>query len=172
VSVTRVHEPYYRPTLADLPRLNVVAQPVNRGTAPAILYALMRLRAAATSDAVVLLPSDHYVSDDDALLARVEGAMEAVRARPVVVVLLGIEPDRPVVEYGWIEPGELMLGRWAWPLYGVRRFWEKPPLEDARRLLRRGSLCSSPRSRLARGATHGRRGTLDARVILGADDVG
>jgi mannose-1-phosphate guanylyltransferase len=100
----------------------------------------MRLRAAAPSDAVALLPSDHYVSDDDALMARVEGAMEAVWTRPEMVVLLGIEPDRPEVDYGWIEPDELMLGRWEWPLHGVRRFWEKPPIEDARRLLRRGSL--------------------------------
>jgi len=143
VSVTGVHEPYYRPVLADLPRPNVVAQPANRGTAPAILYSLMRLRATAPSDAVVLLPSDHYVSDDDALMARVEVAMEAVRARPAVVVLLGIEPDRPEVEYGWIEPGEVILGRWAWPLYRVRRFWEKPPVEEAQRLMRRGSLWNS-----------------------------
>jgi mannose-1-phosphate guanylyltransferase len=143
VSVTRVHESYYRPALADLPRPNIVAQPTNRGTAAAILYALMRLRATAPSDAVALLPSDHYVSDDDAFMARVEGAMEAVRARPDVVVLLGIEPDRPEVEYGWIEPGEVILGRWAWPLYRVRRFWEKPPVEEAQRLMRRSSLWNS-----------------------------
>jgi mannose-1-phosphate guanylyltransferase len=144
LSVTLTHEPYYRPALADVPRRNVVAQPCNRGTAPAILYALTRLRSGGTgADAVVLLPSDHYVSDDDALMARVEGAMEAVRARPDVVVLLGIEPDRPEVEYGWIEPAGLILGRWAWPLYGVRRFWEKPPLADAQRLLREGCLWNS-----------------------------
>jgi mannose-1-phosphate guanylyltransferase len=144
LSVTRSHEPYYRSALADVPRRNVVAQPCNRGTAPAILYALTRLRSVdASADAVVLLPSDHYVSDDDALMARVEGAMEAVRARPDLVVLLGIEPDRPEVEYGWIEPAEVILGRWAWPLYGVRRFWEKPPLADAQRLLGAGCLWNS-----------------------------
>jgi mannose-1-phosphate guanylyltransferase len=143
VSVTHSHEPYYRSELGDVPSRNVVAQPANRGTAPAILYALMRLSGLAPADAVVLLPSDHYVSDDDALMARVEGAVEAVRSRPDLVVLLGVEPDRPETEYGWIEPAELILGRWAWPLYRVRRFWEKPGLEDARRLMRRGSLWNS-----------------------------
>ena len=140
VSVTQVHERYYRSVLADVPDPNVVAQPCNRGTAPAILYALLRLRRLVTTDAVVLLPSDHYVSDDDSLIARVEEAMEAVQGCPERFVLLGIEPDRPEVEYGWIEPAEVILGRWAWPIYRVRRFWEKPPLADAQRLLRRGCL--------------------------------
>ena len=144
LSVTSTHAPYYRSVLADVPRENVVAQPCNRGTAPAILYALMRLRSDRRgADAFVLLPSDHYVSDDAALMARVEGAMEAVRARPEIAVLLGIEPDRPEVEYGWIEPAELILGRWAWPLYRVRRFWGKPPLADAERLMRHGCLWNS-----------------------------
>lgn len=143
LAVTRMHEPYYRPALAGVPSCNVVAQPANRGTAPAILYALLRLRAVAPADAVVLLPSDHFVSDDDALMARVAGALDAVRARPALVVLLGIEPDRPEVEYGWIEPAEPIPGRWAWPLHRVRRFWEKPPIEDARQLMRGGSLWNS-----------------------------
>jgi mannose-1-phosphate guanylyltransferase len=140
LSVTQTHESYYRSALADVSRANIVAQPCNRGTAPAILYALMRLRRLTAADAVVLLPSDHYVSDDDGLMARVEGAMEAVRRRPELFVLLGIEPDRPEVEYGWIEPAEVILGRWAWPIYRVRRFWEKPPRADAQRLLEQGCL--------------------------------
>src|SRR5256885_8114753 len=89
-------------------------------------YALLRLGAVAAGSPVVLLPSDHYVSDDDAFMARVEGALEAAQARPEKVILLGIVPDRPETEYGWIEPSELLLGP-PWPLYAVRHFWEKPP---------------------------------------------
>jgi mannose-1-phosphate guanylyltransferase len=104
--VMRHHERFYAPTLADAPPRSIVAQPNNRGTAPAVLYALMRLGSVAPADPVVVLPSDHYVSDDEAFMARVEGALEAVGRRPEVVVLLGIAPDRPEVEYGWIEPAE------------------------------------------------------------------
>ncbi|PYN83200.1 MAG: hypothetical protein DMD96_03335 [Candidatus Rokuibacteriota bacterium] len=84
--------------------------------------------------------TDHYVSDDVAFMARVECALEAVGARPEVVVLLGIAPDRPEVEYGWIEPAELILGRWPWPIYHVRRFWEKPSRPVAERLEAAGCL--------------------------------
>lgn len=142
-SLTRAHAPYYEPALADVGADRLVVQPGNRGTAPAVLWALLRLPVAAPADAVVLLPSDHFVSDDDGLMARVDGALDVVRARPETIVLLGIEPDRPETEYGWIEPGDLVLGRWTWPVFRVRRFWEKPPMTDAERLLRGGSLWNS-----------------------------
>jgi mannose-1-phosphate guanylyltransferase len=138
--VTRHHEPFYRTALADAPPRSIVAQPENRGTAPAVLYALSRLAAIASTDPVVMLPSDHHVSDDAAFMSRVECALNAVEVRPEVVVLLGIAPDRPEVEYGWIEPGELILGRWTRPIYHVRRFWEKPSRPVAERLEAAGCL--------------------------------
>src|SRR5207249_10046364 len=119
------------------------AQPEGRGTAPAILYALHRVALVAPERPVVLLPSDHYVSDDDAFMARVEGALEAAQTRPSRVILLGIEPVRPETEYGWIEPSELLLGPSPWPLYGVRRFWEKPSAPLAERLAQAGCLWNS-----------------------------
>ncbi len=141
--VTRHHERFYAPALADAPPRSIVVQPDNRGTVPAVLYALTRLSSAAPADPVVVLPSDHYVSDDKAFMARVEGALEAVGGRPEVVVLLGIAPDRPEVEYGWIEPAERILGDWPWPIYHVRRFWEKPSLPVAQRLEASGCLWNS-----------------------------
>ena len=141
--VTRAHERFYRPALVGVPPASLVVQPDNRGTAPAILLALLRLETIAPTSPVVVLPSDHYVSDDAAFMARVEGALEAILARPDLVVLLGIVPDRPEVEYGWIEPGDLMLGSWPWPVYRVQRFWEKPGPALARRLERQGCLWNS-----------------------------
>ena len=138
--VTRHHERFYLPALADAPPRSIIVQPENRGTAPAVLYAVSRLAGIAPTEPVVMLPSDHHVSDDAAFMARVECALEAVGARPEVVVLLGIAPDRPEVEYGWIEPAELILGQWSWPIYHVRRFWEKPSRPVAERLEAAGCL--------------------------------
>ena len=141
--MTREHERYYAPARAGLPARNVVEQPVGRGTAPSIFYALLRLRTVAPGGTVAILPSDHYVDDDAAFMARVEGAMEAVTARPDTIVLLGMQPDRPESQYGWIEPDDVVLGPWSWPIYRVRRFWEKPSEETARRLMRAGALWNS-----------------------------
>ncbi|HSF04170.1 MAG TPA: sugar phosphate nucleotidyltransferase [Methylomirabilota bacterium] len=138
--VTHRHERFYAPLLADAPPQSVIVQPENRGTATAIVLAL---RCLHPEHPVIVLPSDHYVSDDAAFMARVEGACEAVLARPDLVVLLGIAADRPEVEFGWIEPGALILGAGPWPLYRVARFREKPGLAVAARLVRQGGLWNS-----------------------------
>src|SRR2546430_10443326 len=74
VVVVRAHERFYAPLLADVPSRCVVIQPENRGTAPAILYGLLRLTAMTPVAPVALFPSGHYVSDDAAFIAHVEGA--------------------------------------------------------------------------------------------------
>ena len=141
--VTRRHERFYTPLLADAPPQSVVVQPDNRGTATAVVLGLLKLGTTAPDHPVVVLPSDHYVSDDTAFMARVEAAFEAVLTRPDLIVLLGIAPDRPEVEFGWIEPGALILHTGPWPLYRVSRFREKPRPSVAARLAQQGALWNS-----------------------------
>lgn len=140
VVLTRRHERFYAPLLADVPPGHLIIQPANRGTSPAILYGVLRLATMAPTDPVALFPSDHYVSDDEAFMTHVGTAVEAVRMRPDLVVLLGITPDSPDVQYGWIEPGDAIPIEGPPTLYRVRRFWEKPSLATARALLARGCL--------------------------------
>jgi mannose-1-phosphate guanylyltransferase len=141
--LTHPHEPFYAPLLAEGPLGPLVVQPCGRGTAPAILYGLLRVAEAGPLGAVALFPSDHYVSDDARFMAHVEAAFAAVEARPDLIVLLGMEADGPEVQYGWIEAGDRLLDRPAYPVYRVRRFWEKPTLALAETLFERGCLWSS-----------------------------
>ena len=143
VVLTRSHEPYYAPLLADLPPTSTVVQPGNRGTAPAILYGLLRVARLGPTSSVAILPSDHYVADDDAFMAHVLAAFRAVEARPELVILLGIAPEGPEVEYGWIEPADQIIGTETAVLYRIRRFWEKPSAKLAQTLLARGCLWNS-----------------------------
>jgi mannose-1-phosphate guanylyltransferase len=146
IVVTRHHERFYRDALSDLPPRAVVVQPENRGTAAGILYPLLRLETLTGADVVALFPSDHYVSDDQAFMAHVEAGFDAVRTCPNRVVLLGVRPDRPETEHGWIEPGHppVPLARpWPMLLSGVRRFWEKPRPKLAAALEARGCLWNS-----------------------------
>ena len=144
--VTRTHERFYTPLLADVWSRKLVVQPENRGTAPAILYALLRLATVGLTDPVAFFPSDHFVSDDEAFMGHMGAAVYATLARPELVVLLGITPGSATEDYGWIEPGPPIVERrrpWPWPLYQVRRFWEKPEPALARDLRARGSLWNS-----------------------------
>ena len=141
--VTRHHEPFYTPLMARLRPADLVVQPENRGTAAGILYPLLRLAARAPAAAVAVLPSDHHFSDDARFMARVEAAFEAVATRPDRLVLLGMIPDSPESEYGWIEPGDLLAPGAMRDLYQVTRFWEKPAADLADRLRLAGCLWNS-----------------------------
>ncbi len=138
--LTRTHERFYRPLAETTPAPALVVQPENRGTAPAILLAARRLLALGAREPVALLPSDHHVSDDGAFMGHVAAAVEAVATCPGLVVLLGIEAASPETAYGWIEPGEPIVGPWAGSLRRVRRFVEKPDRPTAAALLARGAL--------------------------------
>ena len=160
----RAHERFYTPLLADLRLPALLAQPENRGTAPAILYALLALAARqASADRVAFFPSDHFVSDDAAFMAQVDHAFDASARRPELVTLLGIAPDHPEPGYGWIEPGEPVAGVGA-GLRRVRRFWEKPAPADAERFRAQGWLWNS-------FVMVGRVSTMLALIRLAAPDL-
>lgn len=141
--LTHTHEHFYSPLLDQVPSRLLVIQPENRGTTPAILYGLLRIAKEAPMASVAILPSDHYVSDDDAFMAHVEAAFAVVRSRPELVILLGISPAHPETGYGWIESAERIFGPGLNALYQVRRFWEKPPPGVAETLFGRGCLWNS-----------------------------
>jgi mannose-1-phosphate guanylyltransferase len=64
-ALTRSHERYYIPLLAGMSPANLVIQPMNRDTAPAVLYSLMRIGLVDPNAQVALFPCDHYVSNND-----------------------------------------------------------------------------------------------------------
>jgi mannose-1-phosphate guanylyltransferase len=141
--LTRTHEPFYAHQIEDIQDSRLLIQPSNQGTAPAILYSVPRLRAMDPKGIIAFFPSDHYFSDQGAFVSHVDSAFAVAKSLPDVVLLLGIPPDAPEAEYGWIEPcGH--LGRPAPDsVLKVSRFWEKPDQTLASTLMNRGCLWNS-----------------------------
>ena len=139
--VNQIHQPYYAPILYRHREENLVVQPSNRGTAPAILYSLLRIAVRHPEAALAFFPSDHYVSDNTKFMAHVRAALDTVRQRLDLIILLGLEPESPEVEYGWIEPTSSINEHPR--VFGVRRFWEKPNQMLAQVLQLRGCLWNS-----------------------------
>ena len=137
ISVNRKHRGYYSPMLRGAPPL-LIEEPLNRGTAPAILHALVRLWDLAPSAIVGLFPSDHYIGNEARFAACVDSAFE-IAADSNAVVLLGAEARGPEQSYGWIEP-ETSLTSAEQRLFSVRRFVEKPGARLANELWRGGAL--------------------------------
>ncbi len=130
------HEQWWAEHLRELPNRNIVVQPKNRGTANGILLPLLHILNQDPDARIVLLPSDHYVRDEEKLACSLRIA--AARQDPfwAKIVLLGIEPAGPDPELGYIVPGRrCRLGHRE-----VERFVEKPPAALAYELSQQGAL--------------------------------
>jgi mannose-1-phosphate guanylyltransferase len=141
--VTKKHRKFYQSMAEGISASLLLEQPENKGTAPAILYSLMRVAAKSPKAIVALFPSDHYFVDDEEFMSHVDAAFDAVQAQPERVTLLGITPTGPETEYGWIEPQRSIVGSLPGSITGVSRFWEKPNVQLARTLMKRGCLWNS-----------------------------
>lgn len=142
-SVTRTHEEFYDYLLGKFERSRFVEQPANLGTAPAILYSLIRVAKADPEACVTFFPSDHYLSDDGEFMRQVDNAFTAMEHRPGMIALLGIAPSSAETEYGWIEPESGANAARRGALMSVKRFWEKPGKSKAAELLDTGCLWNS-----------------------------
>ncbi len=121
--------------VGEVPAAQVLVEPVGRNTAPAIGLAAVHLLAKDPDAVMVVLPADHYVRDTGAFNTALDKA--AVLAARGPIVTLGIEPTHPEVGFGYIERGEPEAN--CEGAYRVRRFCEKPDLEEARRFLAAGT---------------------------------
>ena len=143
IVVTQKHRAFYNSLAHQIsPRL-LLQQPANKGTAPAILYALLRVATKSPKAIVALFPSDHYFADDEEFMSHIDTAFDAVQTRPETITLLGITPVTPEKEYGWIEPQRSGIGSAVRSITRVRRFWEKPSATLAASLMERGCLWNS-----------------------------
>jgi mannose-1-phosphate guanylyltransferase len=143
IVVTQKHRRFYEPLAQEISPDLLVEQPVNKGTAPAILYALLRVASKSPKAVVALFPSDHFFADDEEFMSHIDVAMDAVEVQPATVMLLGITPMTPETEYGWIEPQPSILASAQKSITRVRKFWEKPSLNLATSLMGRGCLWNS-----------------------------
>lgn len=102
----------------------LVEQPENRGTAPGVFLPLSYILAYDPEATVLIFPSDHYISPNSLFVSLMKDAATAAEKFEDHLVLAAAVPDRPEVEYGWIQPGDSMSDCRA--AFSVRRFHEKP----------------------------------------------
>ena len=133
-----------RPAFADeipdhAPNAEIVTEPVAKDTGPALAYATHRIREEVGECVVLVVPSDHTVSDlggGDETAAGV-GDFESVArtgarvaAETDALVTFGVDPSRAETGYGYIEPGEeRALDEETY--FDLAAFHEKPDAETA-----------------------------------------
>lgn len=140
VVTVRSHAPYFAESWAGSERPHVLVQPADRGTAAGVLFPIHWIARRDPGATVAVFPSDHFVSESATFMAGIGKIVAWVDEHPDRLVLLGARATGPEVEYGWIELGRPIDSTpdpWIWE---IRRFWEKPSEETARRCLEAGCL--------------------------------
>lgn len=132
--------PEVQQQLSRRPEGTVIVQPQNKDTGPGIFLALAHLYKNYPESTVVVFPSDHFIVEEDLFLAYVGLAFHVVESNPSHLVLLGIEPDEPEPEYGYILVDGEERSLEPLSLHKVRQFVEKPKLDTARELILQGGL--------------------------------
>jgi mannose-1-phosphate guanylyltransferase / mannose-6-phosphate isomerase len=118
---------------AVVPRA-LLLEPVGRNTAPAACVAALVLSETETDPLMLVMASDHAITDVAAFLTAVDRAAAAARAG--ALVCLGVAPERPETGYGYIHRGAALDGIDG--AFAVVEFVEKPDADHAQEYLESG----------------------------------
>jgi mannose-1-phosphate guanylyltransferase len=122
--------------LPEVPKNQILAEPAQRNTAPAIGLAAHILQSIDPDAVMGVFPSDHVIAKPGRYLQFVRPALRAAEGGKIVV--LGIQARWPETGYGYIEFPKNVSPGGREPV-AVRRFREKPDLKTARKYVKAGN---------------------------------
>lgn len=127
-----------RSELPEIPKENVIGEPLPRDTAAAVVLAAVAAKARfGERHPMIVLPADHMIRPIDrfqqAVRSAVQGALESGS-----LYTFGITPAYPATGYGYLECGDPLGSIDGVEHFRLLRFKEKPDQETAEEYLRRG----------------------------------
>jgi len=125
--------------LPELPRQNLLGEPMGRDTANAVGFPAVVLQKLDPDAVIAVVSADHVIEPIDAFQKALRTAFEVVREDPAALVTFGISPTHGHTGLGYIHRGEAL--RLATPVQGAYRvlaFKEKPDKPTADRYVESG----------------------------------
>lgn len=123
-----------REQLPEVPTENILSEPIQRSTAPAVAWASFRIRDRNPDANIVVTPTDTLILDESEFEKNIAEGFDFVNGNDRLLTL-GAKATRPETEYGYIQTdGETP----AYNIYKVKSFTEKPSLEFAETFIRTG----------------------------------
>lgn len=138
VVTSETYAHYITEQLPEIPCSHILCEPEPRSTAPCIAYASWKI-AAETPEGekpcIIVTPSDAYVPDCEEFALTIRSGL-AFAADRHAIVCVGIAPDRPETNYGYIHSS--VTDEKKNSVSKVVSFKEKPDSATAERYLREG----------------------------------
>lgn len=127
-----------REQVPQIPAKNLIIEPMIKETAACIGYSAIKLLKKDPEAVMIVLPSDHYIQDEEKFMETLEQGL-SIACSDNCLVTMGIRPTRPETAYGYIETGKSAEGNWRIPTYKIKRFTEKPNREKAQEFIDKGT---------------------------------
>ena len=127
---------YKEQILEQLPEIDetqILCEPSRNNTAPCVAYTAFRLNAIDPEANMIVAPSDHVILKEDIFLNKIRTALSFASDNDALLTL-GIEANRPDTGYGYIQYDKSGNEE----VFKVKRFTEKPALEQAKEYLSSG----------------------------------
>ncbi|MCK5114470.1 MAG: mannose-1-phosphate guanylyltransferase [Phycisphaerae bacterium] len=120
--------------LPQLPRENIVGEPIGRDTANAIALGAEILAGKDDDATMVVFTADHIIRPQESFVRSVNLAMTAAEAQPDALLTFGVRPSWPHTGLGYIECADEDTDG----VYEVKSFREKPEHATARQYVESG----------------------------------
>lgn len=122
------YEGITRKQIPELPAENILKEPYGRNTATCIAYAAYKIHDLDPEALMVIIPSDHFISNDLVYLKDLQEGM-AFAEKQGGLLTIGITPTRAETEYGYIQMKNKNSGE---KITAVKTFTEKPDSDLAK----------------------------------------
>ncbi len=123
--------------LPDLDPEQVISEPSRKNTAPCVAYAAFRVGEKNPEASLLIAPSDHLITKEEAFRKTVSAAIDRSEASGSLVTL-GVKPTQPATGYGYIQFTEASDASDP-AIKKVLSFTEKPDKQTAEEFLRDGN---------------------------------
>ncbi len=131
ISTNKDYAPLVAEQLPDIPKENILCEPIGRNTAPCIALGAAHIVKKYEDAIMIVLPSDHLIKYNKMFLSALREGSQLAEEKSSLVTI-GIAPDYPETGYGYIKfKGDVCIGT----AFEVDGFVEKPTLELAKEYL-------------------------------------
>jgi mannose-1-phosphate guanylyltransferase len=120
--------------LPELPRENILGEPMRRDTAAAVCLAALACRRRFGESVMAVLTADHLIHPVGEFQESLASAARAARDSGALYTF-GVPPTHPATGYGYLEVGEELFQEGGVRHFRILRFREKPDLETAKMYL-------------------------------------
>lgn len=128
ISTNKDYRKLVESQLPDIPKENILCEPVGKNTAPCIGLGAIHISKKYEDALMIVLPSDHLIKYTGMFLNTLKTGF-SIAKKGENLVTIGITPDYPEVGYGYIKFNSEITEGGA---FKVDKFVEKPDLETAK----------------------------------------